>query len=258
MHRLFSSVLLLPLLVALLLPLPLNAQEAPAKEQATAEENAVNERYSFKEEHDRYGTGKMYQGREIARVMSWHGIDWLERNEREEEEKLSLLIESLDFKPGMMVADIGAGSGVITRKVAPLLEPDGKVFAVDIQKEMLDALNQKMKELEIDNVEPVLGKEASPNLKPGSIDLAFMVDVYHEFSYPYEMTLELTQSLKPGGRLVFVEYRKEDPKVPILEVHKMSETQVKKEMAQPEFGLKWKETIDVLPRQHIIVFERVE
>ncbi|MCA9038740.1 MAG: methyltransferase domain-containing protein [Planctomycetaceae bacterium] len=223
-----------------------------------AEEEAESEHYSFKEEHNRYGIGKFYQGREIARVMSWHGIDWLERDEREEEEKLSLLIEALQFKPGMMVADIGAGSGVITRKVAPLVKPEGKVFAVDIQEQMLEALEKSMKKESIDNVVTVLGEEDSPKLKPGSIDIAFMVDVYHEFSYPYEMTLELANSLKPGGRLVFVEYRKEDPKVPILEVHKMSVMQVKKEMAQPEFKLKWKETIDVLPRQHIIVFERVK
>ncbi|QDU78494.1 putative methyltransferase YcgJ [Polystyrenella longa] len=248
MYRL-SFVVLTGLLACLLMvPSDLLAEEAIAE----------NERYSFQEEHDQYGSGKFYQGREIARVMSWHGIDWLERDEREEEERLSLMIEALKLKPGMMVADIGAGSGVITRAVAPLVQPEGKVFALDIQKQMLDALEIKMKELKIDNVVPILGTEDDPNLEPDSIDVAFMVDVYHEFSYPYEMTLALAKSLKPGGRLVFVEYRKEDPKVPILEVHKMSVKQVRKEMAQPEFGLKWKETIDVLPRQHIIIFERIK
>ncbi|MEZ6046042.1 MAG: class I SAM-dependent methyltransferase [Planctomycetaceae bacterium] len=246
------------LLSCALVPLDLLAAEP---EQVGAVDVAVeteNELYTFQEEHDRYGTGKFYQGREIARVMSWHGIEWLERDEREEEEKISLLIESLEFKPGMMVADVGAGSGVIARKIAPLITPKGKVYAIDIQKEMLTALKKKMEALDIHNVVPVLGEEASPNLKEESVDLAFMVDVYHEFSYPYEMTQKLAKALKPGGKLVFVEYRKEDPSVPILEVHKMSVEQVKKEMAQPEFGLKWSETIDILPRQHIIIFERVK
>ena len=133
----------------------------------------------------------------------------------------------------------------------------GKVLAVDVQQEMLDLLEKKLTELKVTNVEGILGTEKSPRLKPESVDLAIMVDVYHEFAYPHEMMVEITKSMKPGGRVVFVEYRKEDPNVPIKLVHKMTEAQVKREIGQPAFGLKWKETIGILPRQHIIIFERV-
>jgi ubiquinone/menaquinone biosynthesis C-methylase UbiE len=135
---------------------------------------------------------------------------------------------------------------------------NGKVLAVDVQEEMLTLLQKKLDEQEINNVEPVLGTPKSPRLKPKSVDLALMVDVYHEFDFPYEMLGEIVKSLKPEGRVVFVEYRREDPKVRrmIKLVHTMTEAQVKKEASPPEFGLKWKETIAVLPVQHIIVFER--
>ncbi len=202
------------------------------------------------------GSGKYYLGREIAMVMSFHGAPWLERPEREQEEELSRLIRALKMKPGMVVADIGAGSGVISGMIAPALQPGGKVLAVDIQPEMLARLKRRMKAQKIDNVEPVLSTVKSPKLKENSVDLAIMVDVYHEFSYPYEMMLGLSKALKPGGRIAFVEYRMEDASVPIKRLHKMSEKQVKKEISQPEFGLEWKETLDVLPRQHIVIFER--
>lgn len=215
-------------------------------------------RYTFRELHDPNGIGKFYMGREIARVMGHQGINWLERPEREQEEGLSLLIDALKLKPGMVVADIGAGSGVISTLIAKEVGPEGTVLAVDIQQEMLNALAAKCRQLGIDNIEPVLGKTKSPRLKPGTVDLVVMVDVYHEFDFPYEMLSEIAKSLKPGGRVVFVEYRKEDPTVPIKEVHKMSQAQVKKEAEQPEFGLKWKETVDTLPRQHIVVFERID
>jgi len=140
-----------------------------------AQEIAAPSRYSFKDEHDPNGIGKFYMGREIAHVMSYHGIRWLERDEREEEERLSLFVDSLKFKPGMNVADVGAGSGVLTEMIAPLVGPKGKVFAIDIQQEMLDALNKKMKQKKIENVVPVLGTVKSPKLKPASIDVAFMV-----------------------------------------------------------------------------------
>ncbi len=215
-----------------------------------------NGRYKYREEHDPNGQGKFYMGRELAMVMSFHGAPWLERPEREEEERLSLLVSHLGLKPGMVVADVGAGSGVISLMMAHEVGEKGKVLAIDIQQEMLDLLGDKIKNADIKNVELVLGTEKSPKLKESSIDLAIMVDVYHEFEYPYEMTLELAKALKPGGRIAFVEYRREDPQVPIKLVHKMTEAQVKKEAALPEFGLKWKETIDKLPRQHIVVFER--
>jgi ubiquinone/menaquinone biosynthesis C-methylase UbiE len=210
------------------------------------------------EDHDHNGIGKFYMGREIARVMGYPAANWLERPEREKEEHLTKLVESLNLKPGMVVADIGAGSGRISEMISPLVGPEGKVLAVDIQQEMLTLIREKAKQRKLTNIEPVLSTEKSPKLEPNSVDLAFMVDVYHEFSFPYEMTLELSRALKPGGRLVFVEYRKEDPKVRrmIKLVHTMTEAQVKKEAHQAEFGLKWKETLKVLPVQHIIVFEK--
>jgi ubiquinone/menaquinone biosynthesis C-methylase UbiE len=220
------------------------------------EKSDDSERYEFREEHDLNGIGKFYFGREIAMVMGHQGIRWLEREEREEEEKLTLMVESLGLEPGMVVADIGAGSGVISAMIADRIGPDGTVLAVDIQQEMLDALAERCKKSGIANIKGILGTVQSPELEPASVDLAIMVDVYHEFDFPYEMLKEIAQSLKPGGRVIFVEYRKEDPLVPIKEVHKMSEAQVKREADQPEFGLKWKETIDRLPRQHMIVFER--
>ena len=224
-----------------------------AKPDVTKSEDG---RYEFRKEHDQSGLGKFYMGREIALVMTFHAAPWLERSEREEEERLSTLVSHLGLKPGMVVADIGAGSGVISLMMAHEVGEKGKVLAIDIQQEMLDLLGDKIKNADIKNVELVLGTEKSPKLKESSIDLAIMVDVYHEFAYPYEMTLELAKALKPGGRIAFVEYRREDPQVPIKLVHKMTEAQVKKEISQPAFGLKWKETIDKLPRQHIVVFER--
>ena len=156
----------------------------------------------------------------------------------------------------MAIADIGAGSGVISVILAEHVSPGGKVYAVDVQQEMLDLLDKKMKKQGVENLHPVLGTQKSPGLKPESIDLAIMVDVYHEFEFPYEMMQEISKALKPQGRVVLVEYRKEDPAVPIKLVHKMSEAQAKKEVARPELNLKWKETIGILPRQHILVFEK--
>ncbi|MFO1094035.1 MAG: methyltransferase domain-containing protein [Planctomycetaceae bacterium] len=213
-------------------------------------------RYTNRKPHDPNGIGKFYFDREIARVMGHQGIDWLERPEREQEERLTLMVENLGLEPGMAVADIGAGSGIISAMIADRIGADGVVYAVDIQQEMLDALADRCKQSGINNVKPIRGTVKTPKLKPESIDLAIMVDVYHEFNFPYEMLLEISTALKPGGRVVFVEYRKEDPQVPIKEVHKMSEAQVKLEAGQPEFGLEWKETIEKLPRQHMIVFER--
>lgn len=220
------------------------------------EASPANDRYSFREDHDPNGTGKFYFGREIAHVMSFHGAPWLERTEREEEERLSLLMDALKLKPGDVVADIGAGSGVITLMMAPRVKPNGKVIAVDIQQEMLDLLADKLNNQNSTNVDLVLGTEKSARIPAGTVDVALMVDVYHEFSFPYEMILDLSKSLKAGGRLVFVEYRREDPQVPIKLVHKMTEAQVKKEILQPEFGLKWKATVSTLPRQHVIIFEK--
>lgn len=213
-------------------------------------------RYTTRRNHDPNGIGKFYMGREIAHVMGFPGAGWLERPTREREERLSVLVKSLGLKPGDVVADIGAGSGVISQLMAEKVGPKGKVIAVDVQQKMLDRLKMRMKRLGITNVVPHKGTQKSPNLKPRSVDLALFVDVYHEFAYPYEMMLEISRALKPGGRAVFVEYRKEDPTVAIKLVHKMTEAQVRKEIGQPEFRLKYKKTVGTLPQQHIIIFER--
>jgi len=214
------------------------------------------ERYEIRSDHDPSGLGKFYMGREIAQVMGFPGAPWLERRNREEEERTTLMVKSLRLKPGMHVADIGAGTGRISLMMADAVGEEGTVFAVDIQQEMLDLIGEKLTRSGQQNVELVKGTEKSPELEDATVDLALMVDVYHEFAFPYEMMLALSKSLKPGGKVVFVEFRREDPDVPIKMVHKMSEAQVRKEMSPPEFGLKWIETIGVLPWQHILVFEK--
>lgn len=244
------------ILVVLAISNVIAEEDSTETKKKSAEDSS---RYTMNlKDHDPNGIGKFYMGREIAHVMGFRAAGWLERPEREKEEALSKLVKAMDIKPGMVVADIGAGSGRITAMVSPLVGDKGKVLAVDIQDEMLSLIKAKAKQRKITNIETILSTEKSPELKPNSVDLAFMVDVYHEFSFPYEMTKELAKALKPGGRLVFVEYRKEDPKVRrmIKLVHTMTQAQVKKEATQREFGLKWKKTIDVLPVQHIIVFEK--
>jgi ubiquinone/menaquinone biosynthesis C-methylase UbiE len=193
-------------------------------------------------------------GREIAQVMGHLAAEWLERPEREREEQPVKLLEALKVRPGDVIADIGAGSGYFTFRLAERTGSKGKVLAVDIQEEMLALIRKRMKERQVTNVEVVKGTEADPKLSANSVDLILMVDVYHEFSYPWEMTTAMVKALKPGGRLVFVEYRLEDPEVPIKLVHKMSQKQVIKEMAP--HPLRFVGTISTLPRQHIIVFKK--
>lgn len=231
--------------------------EEPATTEASDDPEA-DSRYTYSDDHDPNGIGKFYMGREIAMVMGHQGIAWLERPEREQEEGLSLLIECLGVEPGSTVADIGAGSGVITMRLCDAVGEDGTVVAVDIQQEMLDALQLNAHQQGYRNVELVLGTPETPQLEAETLDLVVMVDVYHEFDHPYEMLLNISQSLRPGGRIAFVEYRKEDPTVPIKEIHKMTEAQVRLEAEQPEFQLEYVETIDELPRQHVIIFRRIE
>jgi SAM-dependent methyltransferase len=211
-------------------------------------------RYETRDLHDPNGIGRFYMGREIAHVMGHQAADWLERPEREEEERTSLLMDALEFKTGESVADIGAGTGYLTRRMTKKVLPGGKVYAVDIQPEMLTLLTNKLSREGITNVVPVLGTITDPKLPAHSVDTIVMADVYHEFDHPFEMTEAMCRALKPGGRIVFVEFRGEDGNVPIKRVHKMTEAQVKKEMAP--HPLVWKETISVLPWQHIIVFTR--
>lgn len=215
---------------------------------------ADKSRYETRKEHDPDGIGKFYLGREIAWVMGHQAAGWLDRPEREQEEQPAKLHEVLRVKPGSAVADIGAGSGYHTFRLSESVGKAGKVHAVDVQPEMLALLRQRVKARGINNVELVKGTEKDPNLPANALDLILLVDVYHEFSFPFEMTEAMVKALKPGGRLVFVEYRLEDPTVPIKLVHKMSERQVRKEMA--EHPVRWTETIAVLPWQHVIVFEK--
>jgi ubiquinone/menaquinone biosynthesis C-methylase UbiE len=193
--------------------------------------------------------------REIAQVMGHEGADWLERPEREVEEAPDVLVRALKIKPGMIVADIGAGSGYFSFRMAPRVGTKGKILAVDIQPEMLAIVNERSRINRVKNVETVLGKTDDTCLKPDSVDLILLVDVYHEFDKPFEMTTSMVKSLKKGGRVVFVEYRKEDRRVPIKEVHKMSQAQLLKEMTL--FPVKWVETNPSLPWQHIVIFEKI-
>jgi SAM-dependent methyltransferase len=211
-------------------------------------------RYEYRVEHDPDGTGKFYMGREIAQVVGPGASIWLDRPEREAEEAPSRLIELLKLRPGDVVADVGAGSGYLSLPMAQRVGPKGKVLAVDIQPELLEIIRKKTKEQGIPNVQTVLGSIEDPRLPANSVDLILMVDVYHEFSHPWEMTRGMVRALKPGGRLVFVEYRKEDPSIPIKLVHKMTEEQVRKEMSI--HPLRWVETLRSLPRQHVIVFRK--
>lgn len=225
-----------------------------AAEPSSQKTGAEQDRYEVRAQHSPDGIGKFYMGREIAWVMGHAAADWLERPNREEEEKSELMVESLKLKPGAVVADIGAGSGYFVGRLSTKVGNSGRVLAVDIQPEMLQLLTNKLAAQGITNVHPILGTITDPKLPPASVDLVLMVDVYHEFSHPYEMMQAISRSLKPGGRVAFVEFRGEDPKVPIKPVHKMTEAQVKKEMTvQP---LEFVETIGTLPWQHIILFRK--
>jgi FkbM family methyltransferase len=197
------------------------------------------------------GSGKFYMGREIAQVMGHPGASWLERPERESEERPGLLVRALGLKPGEVVADIGAGTGYFSFRIAPLV-PQGKVIAVDIQPEMLRMIEGRQRENGIRNVKPLLGAVDDPQLSPASVDLVLMVDVYHEFSHPLEMMTAIVRALKPGGRVALVEYRAEDSAVPILAAHKMSQAQAVEEMRV--VGLRLKQTVRGLPWQHLMLF----
>jgi ubiquinone/menaquinone biosynthesis C-methylase UbiE len=192
-------------------------------------------------------------GRQIAHVMSHFGIDWLEREEREMEENTSLLLKNLAVKPGMVVADIGAGSGYHSALLSKMVGT-GKVFAVDVEPEMIAYLNARIKQEKLSRIVPVLSTEQKVSLPENTIDMMLLVDVYHEFSFPYEMALSMRAALKPGGKLVLVEFRAEDPTVPIKAIHKMSETQAIKEFKAAGFA--FDKNIDNLPWQHCMVFTK--
>lgn len=201
----------------------------------------------------RDGIGKVYIGREISHVMGHRGARWLERSSREHEERTDLLIERLPVEADDVVADIGAGTGYFSFPIAARVT-DGKVLAVDLQPEMLAIMEGKKAKLGTKNLETVRGTVDNPNLPKGAVDLIFIVDAYHEFSHPLEMGRAMYAALKPGGKLVLIEYRAEDPSVPIKPLHKMSKTQAQKEMAALGFVLT--ETGDYLPQQHVLIFSK--
>ena len=208
------------------------------------QEMTARAEYTFKT-GDRNGTGKWYMGREIAYVMGYQGMSWLDRPEREAEENTSRLIRNMEIAPGEYLADIGAGSGYHVFKMAAMV-PEGKVFAVDIQEEMLEELRRKKKADGISNVEVVKGDEQSINLKENTVDKVLMVDVYHEFSYPIEMVASIKKALKPEGRIYLIEYRGEDRTVPIKKVHKMTEAQAVKEMKAAGFKLERNKVLAII------------
>ena len=212
-------------------------------------------RYEKRAQPSRDGIGKIYFGREISHVMGHQGADWLERPEREEEERTDVMIDALALKAGEVVADIGAGSGYFSWRMARKVGAEGKVYAVEIQQEMLNLLMANMRKRRVGAiVEPVLGTVQDPKLPESAVDTILLVDVYHELDFPYEMTRAMIKALKPGGRLVLVEYRGEDPNVPIKPLHKMTVAQVRKEMSV--HPVRFEKTLTMLPRQHIIVFRK--
>lgn len=218
----------------------------PCHGQTEAQKDA----YTFKK-GDPNGIGKWYMGRQIAHVMGFQGIGWLERPEREAEENTSMLLENMDIAPTDTIADIGAGSGYHVFKMADLARK-GHIYAVDIQEEMLQAIQQKKKQTGLQHITTVKGSSKSVHLPRNSVDKVLMVDVYHEFEYPIEMLASIKKALRPKGRIYLIEYRGEDPTVPIKEVHKMTEKQAVRELNAAGFTLE--ENVDNLPWQHCLVF----
>lgn len=206
-----------------------------------------------KGERTRDGTGKYYMGREISQVMGHLGAGWLERPKREQEERTDLLVKNMKLSKSDHVADIGAGSGYFSFRISPLV-PKGKVLAVDISPQMLGIIRAKKSKGTFTNVFTVQSSIKSTTLDEESIDCALIVDAYHEFSYPREMASSIFKALKKEGRLILIEYRKEDPSVPIKLLHKMTQKQAIKEISQ--VGFVWKKTLDFLPQQHFMVFEK--
>ena len=218
--------------------------------KSLAQNNTSDQKYIYKK-GDYNGIGKWYMDREIAYVMGYEGIGWLERSEREKEENVSKLIQNMGIKPNDTIADIGAGSGYHVFRIAPIANK-GMVYAVDIQTEMLMAIENIKETSKIKNIKTILGSEESVYLPENSVDKILMVDVYHEFSFPIEMITSIKSALKPEGELFLIEYRAEDRNVPIKKIHKMSEKQAVKEMNAA--GFKLKRNINNLPWQHCMVF----
>ena len=241
-------------LPAILLPVALFLYGCESPGAAAAPEAATGQSGVYQYgPPSRDGIGKFYMGREISHVMGHLGASWLERSSREREERTDLLVRNLPLKDDSIVADIGAGTGYFSFRIAERV-PRGKVLAVDIQPEMLDIIEARKESGAALNVETVLGTERDPRLPAASVDLILLVDAYHEFEWPREMGMALVRALRPGGTLVLVEYRGEDPSVPIKRLHKMTRRQAIDEMQA--VGLNWERTERFLPQQHFMVFRR--
>lgn len=198
----------------------------------------------------------VYKGREIAQTMHYNGAPWLIRESRQREEDCQKMLENLGVKPGMTICDMGCGNGFYSLKLAEMVGKDGKILAVDIQPEMLRLLKARAEEQGIENIELVLGDIDNPKLPEGKVDLILCVDVYHEFSHPVEMLAAMRKSLKPDGKIALLEFRMEDPNVPIKLLHKMSKKQMLLEYEANGFQLA--RQFDGLPWQHMMFFEKAE
>jgi len=220
--------------------------KAPVESEPTADYRTASA--------SRDGIGKFYFDREISQVMGHLGAGWLERPAREREERTDLLINNLPLQAGEVAADLGAGTGYFSLPMASRVGPSGRVLAVDIQAEMLQIISERLERDGISNVDTILATETDPRLPAESVDMLLMVDAYHEFAYPREVMQGVVRGLRPGGRVVLVEYRGEDPLVPIKPLHKMTQAQAKREMAA--VGLDWVETLDLLPQQHLMIFRK--
>lgn len=232
------------LLLAFSLSIPIAEAQVPTPPDGT---------YEYAPQRSTGGIGRFYMGREISGVMGHQAADWLERPQRTHEEMPDEVVANLNLKPTDVVADIGAGSGYFSFRMAKLL-PQGRVLAVDIQPEMLTLIENRKRSDGVNNVDTILGDINDTRLPANSVDLILLVDAYHEFSHPWEMMQSMVSAMKSGGRIVLLEYRAEDRTVPIRPLHKMTQDQVKKEMGV--FGLQFVETLDFLPWQHMMVFSK--
>lgn len=249
--RTFVPALLLGCTLPFALTIANVASQEPAPPASSAAPPALPP-YVYAPSIDPNGTGKFFLGREIAHFMTYEGVDWLVRPDRQQTEQPDRLLDALGIKPGDTVADVGAGVGYFSLRLAQRVGPEGRVLAIDIQKEMLAMLAKNQRRAGLRNIRRILSTVTDPKLPEGEVDLVLMVDVYHEFSHPVEMLDGIRRSLKPDGRVVFVEYRGEDPRVPIKLLHKMTEKQVRREAEA--LGLVWRETLEFLPTQHVILF----
>jgi precorrin-6B methylase 2 len=244
----YKSMKTIPGIAALLLTLPLNGC---SQEPAPVVEADSTYQYSTA---SRDGIVKVYMGREISHVMGHLGAGWLERPGRVSEERTDLLLDNLPIEPGDKVADIGAGTGYFSLPMVQQVGETGTVYAVDIQQEMLDIIELRSTEQGITNVERVLAAADDPRLPPDTINMVLLVDAYHEFEWPYEVMTGIVNSLVSGGRVVLIEYRAEDPRVPIKNLHKMTAAQARMELEAT--GLEFESNLDLLPQQHFLIFRK--